>query len=66
MFLREIIVLTLKECIMKELMLNNVVKLEKRDLKEVKGGTIKPQCACGCAQFNGLDNEESSTTDGTK
>lgn len=50
---------------MKELKLNQVMKLEKRDLKEVKGGN-KPQCACACAEFNGLDNEDSSTKEGKK
>lgn len=50
---------------MKELKLNQVVKLEKRDLKEVKGGT-KPDCACACAEFNGLDNQKESINEGAK
>lgn len=47
---------------MEDLKLNKVVKLEKRDLKKVKGG-IQADCGCGCAEFNGLDNTSKSTTD---
>lgn len=45
---------------MEELKLIKVVdlataaKLEKQDLKKVKGGTLP--CGCGCIAFNGLDN----------
>lgn len=49
---------------MEELKLSKVVnltaatRLEKRDLKKVKGGTLP--CGCGCIGFNGLDNTDES------
>lgn len=49
-----------KNALMEELKLIKVVdwataaKLEKQDLKKVKGGTLP--CGCGCIAFNGLDN----------
>lgn len=49
---------------MEDLKLNQVVKLEERDLEKVRGG-IQGSCGCGCAEFNGLDNSQSSF-DGNK
>lgn len=49
---------------MEELKLNKVVKLEKRELQKLKGGDQAP-CACGCAEFNGLDNNDQSFKEGT-
>lgn len=46
---------------MEDLKLNQVVKLEERDLQKVKGG-IQATCGCGCAEFNGQDNTSQSTT----
>lgn len=51
---------------MKELKLSQVVKLEKKALKQVHGGNIKPPCGCGCAEFNGLNNSDSSHGDNHK
>lgn len=48
---------------MKELNLNRLVKLEKKVLKHVRGGIIKPPCGCGCAEFNGQNNTDSSHGD---
>lgn len=49
---------------MEDLKLNQVVKLEERDLQKVKGG-IQAACACGCAEFNGLNNSDESFKEGT-
>lgn len=46
---------------MEELKLNQVIRLEKKDLTTVRG-EYQATCGCGCAEFNGLDNGKESAT----
>lgn len=44
---------------MKELKLNEILKLEKKELKQLRGGD-KPPCGCGCGSIGDLDNTSES------
>lgn len=44
---------------MNELKLNHLFKMEKKELKQLKGGDTPP-CGCGCASVGSLDNSVES------
>lgn len=45
---------------MNEMRLNKAIRVEKRDLKHVKGGVIEVKCGCECGEVDDVSNVDSS------